>query len=172
MSDTSLEIFISLLMVRFVASEAVYRKAKWTKTGLHFPVGIVLRTMFRFGGPFLVFVAYKVMEEDVTRAGKVFPIIIALMGVGCILVEPGEIIACPEGIKYKKYLGLQTKLIPWERAAARCVRSSEGIQEILLIGRNGVSFSHSQYHVGQERFLMELQRRNVFIQGYPAKHFK
>jgi hypothetical protein len=162
MSDTFLEIFLSLLMVRFVAWEAIYQNAKWNKSGLHFPVGIVLRIMLRFGGPFLVFVAYKVLKEGITIFSTIIAIAIALMGLGCILGEPGEIVTCPEGIKQKKYLGLRTKLIPWERAAARY---TQGLNEVLVVGRDGASMTHTQYHVGQQRFISELQRHKVFLQG-------
>jgi hypothetical protein len=84
------------------------------------------------------------------------------MGFGCILEEPSEIVTCPEGIKQKKYLGLRTKLIPWERAAARY---TQGLREVLVVGPNGISITHTQYHVGQQRFIFELQRRKVSLQG-------
>lgn len=156
-------------MVRFMAMEASYQRAKWTKSGLRFPVGIFLRVMLRVGGPFALFLAYKILEEDITKFGIFAAIAIAFIGIAGTLAEPGEIATGPEGITQKRFWGLQTKLIPWNLAAASCVRGSEGIHEILVVGRNGLSITHSQYHVGQERFLIELQRRKVFIQGYPAK---
>jgi hypothetical protein len=165
MFNTSLEIIASLLMVRFVAMEALYQRAKRTKSGLRFPVGIGIRIMLRVGGPFLFFVAYKILEHGVTKATPFIAILIAVMGLACILGEPGEITTGPEGIKQRKMLGLQRKLVPWERAAGSCVRSEQRIYEILVIGRNGVSIAHSQYHVGQDTFLLELQRHKVFLQG-------
>jgi hypothetical protein len=162
MFETSFEIIASLLMVRFIAMEAIYQRAKRAKSGLRFPVGIGLRIMLRVGGPFLVFVAYKTMEEGVPRVGVIIPIAIALLGAACVLGEPGEIATGPEGIKQKKFLGLQTRLIPWERAAARYV---PGLQEVLVIGKNGIAVTHSQYHVGKQQFILELQRHKVFLQG-------
>jgi hypothetical protein len=162
MFSNSLIIAFALFMVRFIALEATYQKAKRTSTGFRFPVGIGLRVMFRVGGPFLIYASYKASEQIATNAGRIVSVIVALMGLGCILAEPAEIITSAAGLKQKFYLGLKSRFIPWERAAARYV---PGLQEVLVIGKNGVSITHSQYHVGQQQFLHELQRRQVFLQG-------
>jgi len=162
MSDTAIAIFVSLLMVRFIAMEAIYQRARRTGSGLRFPVGIGLRILLRVGGPIGIYTGYKMLGESATGFDTVVAIAVALLGSSCILVEPGEITTGPEGIKQKKCLGLQTRFVPWERAAARYV---SGLREVLVIGRNGTFITHSQYHVGQEQFLHELTRHAVFLQG-------
>ncbi len=81
MGDAFLEIFVPLFMVRFVAMEASYQRAKWTKSGLRFPVGIVLRVMLRVGGPFAVFSAYKMLEGGTTRSGVVVALLVVFIGI-------------------------------------------------------------------------------------------
>lgn len=162
MFETSFEIIASLFMVRFIAMEAIYQRAKRTKSGYRFSVGIGLRIMLRVGGPFTVFLAYKLMEGGVTKARVVMSIVIVLLGIIFLLGEPGEIITGPEGIKLKRYLGLQTKFLPWERAAARYI---PGLQEVLVVGKNGISITHTQYHIGKQQFLNELQHHHVALRG-------
>jgi hypothetical protein len=53
-------------------------------------------------------------------------------------------------------------IVPWERAAARY---TAGLREVLVIGENGTSITHSQCHVGQEQLLLELKPHQVFLQG-------
>jgi hypothetical protein len=162
MIETSIEMIASLFMVRFIAMEAVYQRAKRSGSGLRFPVGIGLRILLRVGGPIGMYAGCKMFGESATGFDTIVSVAVALLGSCCILIEPGEIATGPEGIKQKKFLGLQTRLIPWERAAARYV---PGLQEVLVIGKNGIAVTHSQYHVGKQQFLLELQRHRVFLQG-------
>jgi hypothetical protein len=160
--NASMEIIASLLMLRFVVMEAVYRHTKWTESGIRFPIGIVLRIMLRLGGPFLLFIAYKTIEEGMTKAGLIVSIAIAFLGVACVLGEPGEITIDAIGIKQKEHFGLRITLVPWEHAAARYV---PGIGEVLVVGKNGSSITHTKYHVDRHRFICELQQHKVFLQG-------
>jgi hypothetical protein len=169
MSDTLITIVASILMVRFVAMEASYQRAKWIGSGLRFPVGIMLRILLRCGGAIGIYAGYRVFKESATGGSSIAAILGVLLGIACILGEPGEISTSPGGIKQKRFLGLKIKMIPWERAVASCMSSPERIHEILVIGGNGTTITHTQYHVAQKEFLRELQRYNVFIQGYSGR---
>jgi|WetSurMetagenome_2_1015567.scaffolds.fasta_scaffold116848_2 hypothetical protein len=164
MYDSAFTVFISLLMVHFVGMEAVYQRAKWTGSGLRYPVGIALRATLRVGGPLIIYASYKILQEGTTRLGMVITVLIGCLGIACILGEPGEITTSLDGIKCRKYFGLQKKFIPWGSVVASYLPA---IREVLVIGKNGVHFAHTQYHVGQDEFVRELRRHGVFFHGDP-----
>ena len=83
------------------------------------------------------------------------------MGIGCLLGEPGEIVASPNGLIQKSLLGLNKRAIPWSGAAASNPR---GLRQVLVVGDDGTSITHSQYHVGQAEFLRELEDHRVHLQ--------
>ncbi len=69
--------------------------------------------------------------------------------------------ATREGLVQKSILGLRRRKIPWEGAVASHAR---GWTEVLVIGRDGTSITHSEYHVGQAEFLHQLEEHDVYIQ--------
>jgi hypothetical protein len=164
-SDSLILAFV-LFLVRFIADEAAFQKAKRTGSGFRFPVGIGLRIVFRLGGPFLIFAGYMVQRQSSGNLAWMLAALSALMGFACIFGEPGEIVTSPRGIKQKNYLGLKNRVISWERAAARYVPA---MREVLVIGRDGIAITHSRYHVGQDQFIQELKRHQVFMQGATAQ---
>ena len=151
----------AVFLVRFVAVEASYQRAKRTASGVRYPVGIGLRIGLRAGGPFLIFVAYKTSQEAATVFDWVVVAAVAFLGFAAIFSEPGEIVTKPGGLSQKTWLGLRSRNIPWEGAAARHV---PGLRELLIIGNDGTAITHSQYHVGQEQLLTEIERHGVFLQ--------
>lgn len=164
MYDTAITVVVSLFMVRFVGEEAIYQRAKWTGSGLRFPIGLLLRIIMRAGCPFMIYVCHKIVEEGVSIAGLIVIALIAFMSLGYIFLEPGEISTDGEGVKYKRYFGLQKRFIPWGSVVASYLPA---IREVLVIGKNGVHFTHTQYHVGQDEFVRELRRHGVFFHGDP-----
>ena len=162
MLSESLLLGFALFLVRFIADEASFQRAKRSGSGFRFPVGIGLRITFRLGGPFLILAGYMMRRQSSTTFSAIVAVASALMGLACLLGEPGEILTSPLGVKQKVYLGLRSRLIPWDQAAARYV---PGLREVVVVGRNGISITHSKYHVGQEQFLQELKRYRVFFQG-------
>ena len=162
MLGNALIIGFALFLVRFVALEAVFQRAKHTASSIRFPVGIGLRILFRLGGPFLILVGYKMMHQSVNRFDQVTAILVAAMGIGCILGEPGEIIATPGALIQRSLLGLKSRRIPWGGAAASHPR---GLRQILVVGGDGTTITHSQYHVGKSEFLHELEQHQVHVQS-------
>lgn len=158
MLGTSLMIGFALFLVRFIALEAVFQRAKRTAPAVRFPVGIGLRVLFRLGGPFLLFVSYKMAQEASGRFDYATAVLVAAMGVGCLLAEPGEIIATPDGLVQKSLLGLKRRTIGWQGAVAS---HPAGLREVLVVGGDGTTITHSQYHVGQGEFLHELKQHRV-----------
>jgi hypothetical protein len=160
MYDTAFTVGIALFMLRYVGMEAVYQRAKWTGSGLRFPTAITLRVLFRVGAPLLLYASFRVFEESeifVAATG-------GILGLACLLWEPGEISTDGEGVKYKRYFGLQKRFIPWGSVVASYLPA---VREVLVIGKNGVHFTHTQYHVGQDEFVRELRRHGVFFHGDP-----
>lgn len=152
----------ALFLVRFIALEAVFQRARRAGPLMRFPVGIGLRIIFRLGGPFLILVGYKMMQQASTLFDHTTALLVAAMGIGCLLGEPGEIMTTPDGVTQKSLLGLRRRTIQWSGAAAShpC-----GLREILVVGKDGTMITHSQYHVDQGQFLHELKRHNVYIQS-------
>jgi hypothetical protein len=162
MLGNALIIGFALFLVRFVALEAVFQRAKRTASSVRFPVGIGLRILFRLGGPFLLLVGYKMLQQAANRFDQVTAILVAAMGIGCLLGEPGEIIATPRGLIQRSVFGLKSRTIPWDGAAASHPR---GLRQVLVVGDNGTTIKHSQYHVGQSEFLHELEQHQVHLQS-------
>lgn len=162
MIENALITGFALFLVRFIASEAVFQRAKRVGSSTHFPVGLGLRILFRVGGPFLIFVAYKMTEQASGLFDSTIAILVAVMGLGCLFAEPGEIISTPMGLVQKSLLGLRTRTIVWNGAAASHPR---GLREVLVVGETGTTITHSQYHVGQNEFLLKLEQHHVYIQS-------
>ena len=156
--ETSLIIAFSLFLVRFIAEEAVLQRGKQTLSGFQFPVGIGLRILFRAGGPLMIFVGYKMLEQARNSFDQVMAVVVALGGLGCILGEPGEIVVTRDGVVQRSLLGLKRRLISWDGAAVSYIPQ---LRDVLIIGRDGTSITHSKYHVGQQQLLHELERRGV-----------
>lgn len=161
MLGNALILGFAIFLVRFVAAEAAFQHAKRRALAVHFPVGLGLRVLFRLGGPLLMFVGFKMAQEAAIPFDWAMATLVALMGIGCVLAEPGEIVATPEGLVQKAVLGLRKRTIPWEGAAASAPR---GLREVLVIGGDGTTITHSQYHVGQGEFLYELRQHQVHLQ--------
>jgi hypothetical protein len=162
MLGNALIIGFALFLVRFIASEAVFQRAKRTALSVHFPVGIGLRILFRLGGPFLILVGYKMTQQAASHFDQATAVLVAAMGIGCLLGEPGEIVATPRGLVQKSLLGLWRRTIPWRAASASHPR---GLREVLVIGSDGTIITHTQYHVGQGEFLHELEQHQVHLQS-------
>lgn len=162
MIGRSLIIAFALFLVRFIAAEAAFQRAKRTAAGLRFPVGVGLRILFRLGGPFLIFVGYKMTQQASNQFDWVMALLVAGMGLGCILGEPGEIEVTPRALIQRSLLGLKKRMIQWEGAAASYPAV---LRQVLVVGADGTNITHSQYHVGQSEFLYELQRHKVYVQS-------
>ena|SRR5438105_13008587 len=101
MLGNALMIGFALFLVRFVALEAVFQRARRRGSSVHFPVGIGLRIICRQGGPFLILVGYKMAQQASSRFDQATAILVPPMGVACLLTEPGEIITTTDGLVQK-----------------------------------------------------------------------
>ena len=157
----ALPLACALFLVRFIAAEGIYQRAVRTRCGLQFPVGIGLRLTLRVGGPFLLFVSYKMTQQVNSTFDWVSAFLVALMGMACIVAEPGQITVSPSGLSQTSMLGLLKRTITWDGASAR---SPNGLRQVLVIGSDGRTITHSQYHVGQGEFIAQLKRHGVYVQ--------
>lgn len=155
-------IAFAIFTVRFVALEAAFQQAKHTGSFIRFPVGAGLRILFRLGGPFLILVGYKMSQQASNRFDTIAAVAVAIMGIACLLGEPGEIIATPNGLIQRSVLGMRRRTISWNGSAASYLR---GLRQVLVISGDGTTIIHSQYHVGQSEFLHELNQHQVYIQS-------
>jgi hypothetical protein len=90
-------------------------------------------------------VGYRMLQQALTVFDRTTAILVAMMGIGCLLGEPGEIITTPAGVTQRSLLGLRRRTIERSGAAAS---HPQGLREILVVGGDGTTITHSQYHVG------------------------
>lgn len=162
MLENSLAIAAALFLARFVAVEASYQAAKRTESGFRYPVGIGMRIAFRVGGPLMMFAGYKIAGQASAGIDFFLASVVALIGLGCVLGEPGEIATSEGGLHQKRFLGIKKQRIPWTGAAARYVPEQ---RQVFVIGEDGTTITHSQYHVGQQQLIRQLEKHGVFVQG-------
>ena len=158
----ALPIACALLLVRFIAAEVVRQRALPTKDGQRFPVGIGVRVTLRVGGPLLLYVAYKMSEQASSTFDYIAALAVTLLGCGCVFGEPGQIAVSRRGIVQSSMLGLVRKEIDWHNAAAS---APLGLSEVLVVGGDGRTITHSKYHVGQGEFISQLRQHGVSVQG-------
>jgi len=158
----ALPVAAAIFLVRFAAAEAVYQRAQRTKRGLRFPAGLGLRLLFRLGGPLALYAAYKILSTAIASFDRGVAALVAAMGIGCLLGEPGPITVTATGIMQTTLFGLRRKQIEWDGAAASYV---PGLRRVIVVGGDGTAITHSQYHVGQAEFIGQLKERGIYVQG-------
>ncbi len=159
--ERALPILVAILLVRLVASEAQYQRARRSGDTFYFPPGTGLRLVMGCGGPFMFYVAYR-LALDARASGEWWlPVMAGTLGLGTVFFKPSEIIVNEQGVKELGFLGLRRKTIQWNGASASFV---PGLREVLVIGSDGTAIKHSPYHVGQSEFLFQLQKHKVFVQ--------
>jgi hypothetical protein len=158
----ALPILVALLLVRFVATEAVYQRAKWKGASLSFPAGLGLRIIVGLGIPFFLYATYETAMLARQNGEWWLPGLFAVFALGLVSYMPPEIRVNKMGIAAITLFGLRKRSLGWEGASAGY---SAGRHEVLVIGADGTCITHSQYHVGQAQFLGELERHHVPIQG-------
>jgi hypothetical protein len=127
---------------------------------MRFPIGIGLRVGLRLGGPFILFLAYKMAEVATNTFDMVAAGLICAMGVASVVGEPGEIQTTPSGLVQRSMLGLVVRKVAWDGAGAL---APSGGQEVLVVGRDGKTITHSQHHVGRLEFIIQLERHGVAV---------
>src|SRR5688572_25286829 len=155
---------IVVLVTRFVRFEAQYQRVKRQGDVTYFPTGIGFRLLFRLGSTLMVFAGYMVSREAQGTANLAIAGIGVCLGIGCALVEPGEIVVTPEALVQTFWFGLKKVRLPWENAAARYTRD---LREVRVVNRRqtAITIVHTEYHVGQVQFLTQLKHHEVFTQG-------
>lgn len=160
--ERALPIFVAILLVRLVASEAQYQRARRSGNAFYFPPGVGLRLVMGLGGPFMLYVSYRLALDARATGEWWLPIMAGVLALGTVLFKPSEIVVDEQGVREFGLLGLRRKAIRWNGASASFV---PGLREVLVIGSDGTAIKHSPYHVGQAEFLFQLQRHQVFVQS-------
>lgn len=152
---------ITLLLIRAVSAEALYQRAKRIRDGYRCPAGLFLRILFRLGAPGFLWVLFvEAVPPRDTYEWWLQWVGVAL-AVTIPFLEPREIRTGPTGVTQRGPLGFGTRRVAWEGAAASYTRE---LHEVMLVGTNGATITHTRYHVGQDEFIDELRRRRVHIQ--------
>src|SRR4051794_31031732 len=87
--------------------------------------------------------------------------LVALLGLACLVGEPGQIDLSPNGLTQRSLLGLVRTTVSWAEASAS---KSAALGEVLVVGGDGSTITQSRYHVGQSEFIRELHGHGVYIQ--------
>jgi len=109
----------------------------------------------------LLYVTYRVALEASETGEWWMPLISGILAVGTLMFRPSDIKVGPQGVEEISLLGLRRRTVSWKGASASFI---PGLREVLLIGSDGTTIRHSQYHVGQSEFLSELKSHKVFLQ--------
>lgn len=157
--ERTIALLAAILLLRFATSEAQYQRAKRNGRKLVFPPGVGLRLILGLGGPFVAYVTYRVAVQARETGEWWLPVLTGFIAMGSLLFRPPTIQIDESGISATGLLG--RKQVVWEGTSASFV---PGLREVLVIGRDGTTIKHSGFHVGQEEFLFQLERHNVFIQ--------
>mgnify|MGYP000953991317 CR=1 FL=1 len=160
----ALPIFAIFFAIRYLASEAQYQRAKRKDNVWYFPAGIALRLIHGLGIPLLVYTSYRVYTLPDESGGWFLPVILIFTCAAGVIGFPSTITIDDNGIHQVRVLGFGRKTIYWK--GARVGYSSTG-REALVVGSNGTTILHTQYHVGQRQFIALLTHRGVFIQESP-----
>jgi len=157
-----LPVFVAILLVRWVASEAQYQRARRIGKTFYFPPGSGLRLVLGLGGAFLLYVTNRLAVDARSTGEWWLPIMAGILALGTVIFTPSEIIVDERGVREYGLLGLRRRIIPWDGASASFV---PGLREVWIIGSDGTAIKHSPYHVGQAEFLFQLKRHEVFVQS-------
>lgn len=80
-------------------------------------------------------------------------------GAGISVAVPYVIVLSPQGIEYRRVLGIFTTRIGWADIELALEIPGEGA--VIIQSKNGSSISHSRYHVDRERLLAEFTNRKI-----------
>ena len=151
------------MLLRMVVAEGSYRRAKRKKDSILFPPSVPVRFAIRLGMPFLVYAFFRAEGESTTRFDHVvFGAGILAALVAFLFLEPPEIRIGPTGITQRGLFGFRKRQIGWEGMAVSYVPA---LQEVTVIGNDGTTITHTEYHIGQEEFVYALRSRKVFFHG-------
>jgi hypothetical protein len=162
MSDFQLGLVFTMLF-RMVMAEASYQRAKRTKESVRFPPSVPIRLLFRLGIPFFLYALFKAQgESNTTFNYTVYAISTVAAVAAFFFLEPPEIRIDRSGITQSGLFGLRKRSLAWDGLAASYTPQ---LQEVILIGNDGATITHTQYHVGQSELVHELRSRKVFFHG-------
>jgi hypothetical protein len=162
MSDFQLGLVFTM-MLRMVIAEASYQRAKRTKESIRFPPSIPIRLAVRIGIPFLLYAFLKAQDEPGPMFTRIVFWVCSIAAVAAFFfAEPPEIRIDRSGITQAGFLGLRKRQLAWEGLAVSYIPQ---LQQITLIGNDGATITHTQYHVGQSELVHELRFRKVFFHG-------
>lgn len=159
--EQALPLLAAVLLVRFVALEATYQKARRVGAELRFPAGRILRVLLGVGLPLCFYGAYEATILARQTGEWWLPVICLAFVALAIAGDPGEIRVRPDGIISLRVFGLLRKHMGWSGVSARYTPE---LREVLVIGNDAATITHSRYHVGQSEFLFELKRYGVQLQ--------
>lgn len=158
--DQSFWLFVVMAGISLLAVEAQYQRAKRTGDALRFPPGIGSRLLFGAGLPFMLYATYELVLVAERTSEWWLPAIALGGAVGLAVAVPSEIQIRKTGVEEVRLWGLRRKRVPWDGAAANCMRVS---RNVLVVGANGTEITHTRYHVGQDQFIFELKRHGVTV---------
>jgi hypothetical protein len=114
--ERALPIFVAILLVRLVASEAQYQRARRSGKSYYFPPGIALRLIMGLGGPFMLYVAYRLALDARANGEWWLPIMAGVLALGTVVFKPSEIVIDEQGVRESGLLRIETK----DHSVERC----------------------------------------------------
>jgi hypothetical protein len=159
MRDPSwITILASLLLIRWLAVEALAERAIRRGAVLLFRAPLGLRLLFGFCIPGFVYGAASAAAQNF-RANWWLSATFLFFAVFTLAVWPADIGISASGVFEHKYLGLQKRAICWEDAAYAA--TDPGEKSVTVGSKAGLEIRHTKYHVDRFRFVEELRRRKL-----------
>jgi hypothetical protein len=156
--QSSLVIAIAILLVRFLALEATFQRAK-SGSELRFPPAAGIRIIARLGGPFLLFVSYEMIQPPLKSLDWLAALVTGGLAVYALVAEPGEILVSSDGLRQRSLFGLRTRTLHWRDAG---VLYGPSATEVVVSGSDGTIITHTQYHVDRNAFLFQMQKHDIY----------
>lgn len=161
MMDYLLAISILAFLIRVSVSGSGRGRAQCSGGRLYFPPGRGIRIHLGLNGMGALYIAYRLLVDPETSGEWHLPALSLGFAVWMVFIRPAELSTDESGIRSSYLFGLKRKRIRWRGASARF---SPSLGEILVVGADGTTITHTEHHVGRTEFLYQLEKHGVWVQ--------
>ena len=148
-------VIAAILLVRWLAFEAISERAAKNGDELLFRAPLGLRLLFGFALPGLVYAAGAVALSRGSRDEWWLSAIFIGFAILIAVVWPSDIRISNSAIDERKYLGLLKRSIRWEDVDYVVVDPADDSVEV--VSKAGFTVKHTKYHVDRAEFLAKLK---------------
>jgi hypothetical protein len=158
--DTSwITVVAVVLLVRWLAWEASAERAVQKSDVLVFRAPALLRILFGFAVPTMVYGAGSVVASGKFRQEWWVSLTLLVMAVSIVWMWPSDIRLSNDGIVQRRLLGLWARRFAW--GDVEYLRPDPSEDSFEVVSTAGRAIKHTKYHVDRERFVAEVKRHVI-----------